>query len=55
MKLTLTTNDGEVIEQWDVEDAFGDMDSSMARALMAMDIAAAVRRQKEKEANNGAE
>ena len=54
MFLTLTTNEGEVIDRWEVEMDFGDIAYPMPANTMTLDIVNAYKRQKEKEnLNNG--
>lgn len=38
MKLTLTTDEGEVIAQWNVEEAFGDVSKFLPRNLMSSTV-----------------
>jgi hypothetical protein len=47
MKLTLTTNEGEVIEQWDLDEY--DLTKQLARSFLAGEISNQVELQKRKE------
>jgi hypothetical protein len=47
VKLTLTTKDGEILAQWDVDDDFGDVTKPMARIAMTNEIVNEILRAKE--------
>lgn len=49
MKLSLTTNDGELLEQWEIEVDFGDIRKPFPASTMTNDIISVYKRQRKKE------
>jgi len=54
MRIKLTSNDGVVLEEWEIERDFGDLRYQMPASTMASDIVSAYKRWKPAEdAKNG--